>query len=239
MFLQIAQCDKGKLSHLSTIPLVNSTLALVQTFCLLKHIEEAELRENSFVTVPSLLKHITNTPSAKSTEEKLSNPDTSFRCFKVARKQQIVKSDSSFHVPFTFIGAIYECFVSSQEKELYLKSLSSEGKSFHKLVCDSVTAVPLSPIVADDASKSSIALRQDPFSVSQILPYLRSASALDPRFSSSKPTHWAKDIKVNEDYTFPERETSKFEAKSSEVSSFVKRVTKAPLMRITRKLSPK
>lgn len=133
-------------------------------------------------------------------------------CFKLARRKKYAKRDTTFYIPQTFIGGIYECLVSPQERTSVFRNFSLENSLDDlQFDCDSTMSRPLLPLIADYNGKQWWEFNKNIFnpSIIQTIPFLTTSSPLNVRFSLTETPEmsrdtWATKIRVNEDYDYTE-----------------------------------
>ncbi|ABN66579.2 predicted protein, partial [Scheffersomyces stipitis CBS 6054] len=153
---------------------------------------------------------------------KQADPQSSFEwesrnlvCYKMARRKKYAKRDVSFYMPNTFVGGLFECPVSAQQKKTLFQQFGNED--FLKSLdfdCDSSLARPILPLIAQDSTQQWIDTNFKDFlnpSIVQTIPYLATASPWNLRFSLSNTADmnsdtWATKIDVNEQYVYSESE---------------------------------
>lgn len=224
--MKVTQCTNGKADFDNTFPL--ETHEINSTFCLVPGMEESPKKGSIFAKfVPKmgrLLGLKSDKPEATNT---LPSPNVS--CFKVARRKHLAAVDTVFFMPYAFVGALFQCNLTSTQKQEYIKNYNS-GAEPPSIPCSS--AVPVKPVVADDSSKGTFHWKSSPLSVSQSIPYLKTASPMDPRFGPKEASLWAQDVLVNEDYSFTDREVHRMSVASSKLAKYIHKLTTAPLVKL-------
>ena len=136
-------------------------------------------------------------------------------CYKMARRRRYAKRDILFYMPYTFVGALFECPLSQEEKTTMYRSFNEGGTPSENFEfrCDKSLARPLRPLVAEDSTSQWFETNYNPINpkVIQKIPYLTTASFLDLRFTTTDTPDmledkWASQIDVNEDYDYSEGE---------------------------------
>jgi hypothetical protein len=151
------------------------------------------------------------------------------RCYKMARRKKYSQRKMTMYAPQTWVGGLFECQVSDEDKARYLASLkgSNEFPGPLEITCESSTAKPVLPLIADDSSSPHFEV--DGGVLTQLrIPYLFTLGPLDQRFKmpakvlglkssdhidkESVNHHessdilpydtWFKEIDVNEKYNF-------------------------------------
>lgn len=135
-------------------------------------------------------------------------------CYKMARRRKYARRNFLFYMPYTFVGVLYECPVSSATKHAIFQNFSNTAflQSFD-FECDQALAVPVKPLIADDSTRQWFSHKASRFSSTQHIPYLTTASLLDVRFAASNTLDmhddtWASKVDVNEDYNYSEADIS-------------------------------
>ena len=151
------------------------------------------------------------------------------KCYKLARRKKYAKREMMIYAPYTWVGGIFECQVSQEAKEHYLKSLQ-DSRDFIKpfdFRCERNNSRPLFPLIADDVTNQWIE-KERGLTFSQRIPYLYSPGLLDFRYGKpakalglksdtiifdDHSTHqksqdalpydkWTLELEVNEDYHY-------------------------------------
>ncbi|KAK6455166.1 uncharacterized protein RJT20DRAFT_146257 [Scheffersomyces xylosifermentans] len=134
-------------------------------------------------------------------------------CYKLARRKKYAKRDITFYMPHTFVGGLYECPVSAeQRKKLFQQFGNEEFLRKFDFECDSSVARPISPLIASDSTQQWFETNfHDIFNPSlvQTIPYLSTASTLNFRFATSSTSDmnmdtWATKLDANENYAYTE-----------------------------------
>ncbi|KAK6200371.1 uncharacterized protein RJT21DRAFT_133064 [Scheffersomyces amazonensis] len=136
-----------------------------------------------------------------------------FVCYKMARRRKYAKQKLSFYVPETFVGGLFECSISAEQKKQIFQSFSpTDFLKSVDLKCEPSLSKPISPLIAADSTQQWISNKLfnifNP-ALTQTIPYLSTASPLNVRFSTSNTPDmykdtWATKIEVNEDYDYSE-----------------------------------
>lgn len=232
-FLRITHCTQGNADFSSTVSLQQHSIN--ETFCVFPQFSQVLRDRSNFGKVNRFAVRIANRVLGKKPQKaqlSIEEATKNMTCYKMSRRLQFAKSNTLFFIPYTFVGVLYECNITSTQKASYLNDYPF-AKSPN---CDD--AIPVKPIVAEDASKSFFDWTSSPLSIFQTIPYLKTASPLDPRFTS-KTNIWAKDIRLNEDYQFTEIQMQRFSVASSKVANHIRKITKAPLTSLERWFSRK
>lgn len=153
------------------------------------------------------------------------------KCYKLARRKKYALRQMMLYAPYTWVGGIFECEVSQQAKEHYLKSLQ-DSRDFIKpfqFKCDANNSRPLFPLIADDITQQWIE-KEKGLTLSQRIPYLYTPGSLDLRYGRPAQTlglksntslfddhvinkkstdalpydKWTLELEVNESYNFTE-----------------------------------
>jgi hypothetical protein len=151
------------------------------------------------------------------------------RCYKMARRKKYSQRKMTMYAPQTWVGGLFECQVSDEDKARYLASLkrSDEFPKPLEIKCESSSARPVLPLIADDSSSPHFEV--DSGVLTQLrIPYLFTLDPLDQRYKMPakmlgfKTSHhidkefvnhhessellpydtWFKEIDVNENYNF-------------------------------------
>lgn len=132
-------------------------------------------------------------------------------CFKMARKKKYAKRNISFFMPETFVGGLFECFVSAEKRKSIFQKFTTDTfvKSFD-FKCDNSVSLPILPLIADDVTGQWFEFKFDSFLrpyFLQTIPFLTTATFLNLRFSPSETPDmfkdtWATQVDVNEDYDY-------------------------------------
>lgn len=211
-FMQIAQCTNGKAVSTARVPLGHLANAIRDTFCM---VLGSVLKESLsiFQKVKALFKGDINSKAAAASADDIA-------CFKVARRKSLAMADSSYFVPHTFVGALFQCNLTQAQKQAYLSQQSE------KIACNHTTLAK--PLVADDFSKGTVSWSVSKGLVTQKFPYLKTALSYDPRFALE--LSWTKDIKVNEDYSYTKREMKSFSSARSRIRRYVHKLARPPAL---------
>lgn len=138
-------------------------------------------------------------------------------CYKMARRKRYAKRDILFYMPYTFVGALFECPLSQKEKTNIYRAFKESDSPLKNIDfrCDKSLARPLRPLLAEDSTSQWFETNYNPVNpkVVQKIPYLTTASFLDLRFTTSDTPDmledkWASQIDVNEDYDYSDGELS-------------------------------
>ncbi|KAI8386489.1 uncharacterized protein CGFF_03210 [Nakaseomyces glabratus] len=81
------------------------------------------------------------------------NDINNYHCFKLARRKKYVKRNYSFFLPGSFIGGLYYCNLSKNQKIQILDSSTSNLVVLHSNpmpLCNENNTIPLLPLVSDD-----------------------------------------------------------------------------------------
>lgn len=164
-------------------------------------------------TSPTTEQHM-NDISNSSLQASMEWESRNLACFKLSRRKKYAKRDTTFYIPQTFIGGIFECLISPQQRASVFQNFLLE-KSLDELQfdCDDSMSIPLLPLIADYNGKQWWEFNKNIFnpSIIQTIPFLTTSSPLNMRFSltetpdMSKDT-WATKIRVNEDYDYTEED---------------------------------
>lgn len=79
-----------------------------------------------------------------------------FNCFKLARRKSYAQSSFSIYFPNSWIGGIYLCDVSAENKRGIIKSLDDDLSSdgiFDNSICNRENSIPLQPLISDSYHK--------------------------------------------------------------------------------------
>lgn len=224
-FLKITHCNKGRVDF--TTKALLDQRGVNETFCIAPHMSKLSKDKSFFAKLKRLGSAFFRTQNDHGTQPKIEEAAGNTTCYKVGRRRNFAKSDTLFFIPYTFIGVLYECNVTFSQRQQLLMHPSSTPKK-----CDN--PVPIEPIVAEDASKTSLKWHFSPLSISQSIPYLKSASPLDPRFNSDLNSLWKKGTRANEDYNYNQLELHRFLVASSKVAKYISSFTKAPFINLER-----
>lgn len=222
-FLKITYCNKGKVD-LTTKALLDHR-GVNETFCISPHMSKTSKDKSFFAKLKKFGSALFRTQKDHGTQATIEEGAGSMSCYKVGRRRNFARSDTLFFIPYTFVGVLYECNITFSQKQQWLMHPSSMPKK-----CDN--PIPIEPIVAEDASKTSLKWHFSPLSISQSIPYLKSASPLDPRFNSDQNSLWTKGIRVNEDYHYSQLELHRFLVASSKVAKYISSFTTAPFINL-------
>jgi len=124
------------------------------------------------------------------------------KCYKLARRKKYAQREMMIYAPYTWVGGLFECKVSQNDKEKYLNSLK-DLKDFSKpfeFKCTSENSTPLLPLIADDVTTQWIE-KEKGWTISQRIPYLYTPGLLDLRYG--KPAE-ALGLK-SKDFSFDDR----------------------------------
>lgn len=146
-------------------------------------------------------------------------------CLKLARRRRYALLNILFYVPSTFVGTLFDC--SGEPSSISDVATRIENKTTQRLLLHYETPQspsgffgnPLAPLIADDHTSNWLAL-QSPWRIVYNVPYLRTPSLWDPRFSALKwytdiwPSRlteyssmaWQEDVDINEHYNYTEAE---------------------------------
>lgn len=156
------------------------------------------------------LKHLLDIQSADP-HRALSWESRNLVCYKMARRRKYARSNLTFFVPNTFVGALFECPVPQEIRAQVIQNLDTSD--FLKLLdfrCDPSIARPVLALIADVPlntwSKIHLSHRFRP-SISITVPYMSTRLPLDLRFRNNETPDmfahtWAARIDVNEDYDY-------------------------------------
>lgn len=222
-FLKITHCNKGKVDF-TTNALLDQR-GVNETFCIAPNISKTSKEKSFFAKLKRFGSAFFRTQKDLGTQPRIEEAAGNMSCYKVGRRRSFAKSDTLFFIPYTFVGVLYECNITISQKQQLLMHLSSMPTS-----CEN--PVPIQPIVAEDASKTSLKWHFSPLSISQSMPYLKTASPLDPRFNSDQNSLWTKGIRPNEDYHYSQLELYRFLVASSKVAKYISSFTKAPFINL-------
>ncbi|KAH3680335.1 hypothetical protein WICMUC_000402 [Wickerhamomyces mucosus] len=157
----------------------------------------------------------------------------SLKCYKLARRKKYSKREMLLYAPYTWVGGIFECEISQETKQKYLKYLK-DSKDFIKpfqIKCNPKKSKPLFPLLASDITKQWIE-KYGGVQFSRRIPYLYSPGQLDYRYG--KPAqllglksnkagfedyidngsvkklffdNWYEELEVNENYNYSSNDT--------------------------------
>ncbi|KAI5959588.1 uncharacterized protein KGF55_005232 [Candida pseudojiufengensis] len=154
--------------------------------------------------------------------------DSNLICYKLARRKKYAKRKISFFMPYTFVGGIFECLVSSDIKnQMFQNILNEEDNNLQNLnsifliqsltssssfKCDPILSRPISPLIAEDSTNqwftNNLFNFLNPY-ILQNIPYLSTTTPINLRFSMYETSDmfkdtWATKIEINENYLFDE-----------------------------------
>lgn len=165
-------------------------------------------------------------------------------CFKVARRRKYARKNILYYMPHTFVGGLYRCVVP---RDFLVEALQRVAPSHMMTLLDSMDlpcersqAIPLLPLIADDATRQRI--QRVGTAIFHTIPYLSTATVLNLRFRTSDtndmfPHTWAKDIEVNEDYNYSEFEINVVLRAIARTTNFIHRTFNLrPKFQLTRLL---
>ncbi|ODV69200.1 hypothetical protein HYPBUDRAFT_86581, partial [Hyphopichia burtonii NRRL Y-1933] len=169
-----------------------------------KHINYSGLKESSHL----------NDLQLSSIQSSLEWESRNLVCYKIARRRKYAKRDILYYMPHTFVGALFECQLSTEDKRYLFQNLSTiDLFQFHNfdIRCDRSLSRALKPLVAEDSTKQWFERKETSFI--QTIPYLTTATPYNLRFKLSDTNDmfqhtWASDIDVNEEYNYNEFEVN-------------------------------
>lgn len=169
-----------------------------------KHINYSGLKESSHL----------NDLQLSSIQSSLEWESRNLVCYKIARRRKYAKRDILYYMPHTFVGALFECQLSTEDKRYLFQNLSTiDLFQFHNfdIKCDRSLSRALKPLVAEDSTKQWFERKETSFI--QTIPYLTTATPYNLRFKLSDTNDmfqhtWASDIDVNEEYNYNEFEVN-------------------------------
>ncbi|WEJ94484.1 hypothetical protein PSN45_001970 [Yamadazyma tenuis] len=150
-------------------------------------------------------------------------------CYKLARRRKYSKLDLSFYVPSTFVGGLFECGVSPEQKRKMFQEFKMPNtvRSFD-VECEPEISRPLMPLIADYSTNQWWDVSKNIFSPSafQNIPYLTTSDRFDLRFSvygspDTSSANWASKIRVNEDYDYSGLDPHLFSEVVASTSDFI------------------
>lgn len=125
-------------------------------------------------------------------------------CYNLARRKKYAKRNMAIYAPMRFIGGIFECSISSSERDMIVDSYK-ESLETPPIWCDTVKSKPIAPLISEDISKQWFQMTTSA-DVMQRIPFLHTPTNFDLRFESKK---WFEEIDVNEEYHYTEEELHK------------------------------
>lgn len=161
-------------------------------------------------------------------------------CHKMARRRSYALTDLVFFVPYTFIGGSFRCNLTHDQRDTVLEDLTPGQVTAHPFKCDKDLATPFRPMVADLSGRSKVTWSVSPLSVLHTIPFLKSVSRLDPRFSLPEtigPASWAASIDVNENYTYSAHEIRLFNVASTKVMAYIRKIVDPPKLGLSKWIS--
>lgn len=234
-FLVITHCTKGVEDYENILPMDSNPEALFnKTICLSHSNPQSQVSlkgvaktENIWTLVETMLdqKLLKLTKKAriqyKGTSENRNiqasyHPTPDFSCFKLARRRHYALLNLQYYIPYTFVGGIFGCKLSIEDKAQAFKNLNQE------VACD--TSVPLHPLIADDPSRYWISLQTFPLEIIHLIPYLKTTSSWDIRFGET----WAANLNGSEDYSFDQLEIQKITSALSKRANHLHELASPP-----------
>ncbi|KAI3403967.2 hypothetical protein KGF56_003234 [Candida oxycetoniae] len=152
-------------------------------------------------------------------QESLNWESSNLVCYKMARRKKYARRKVSFYMPYTFVGALYECLLPLETKHEIFQQFfhnNDENSNFmiqdFQFTCDSHLSRPISPLIAEDSTTQWFENKLHNIfnpGIIQTIPYLTTSTPLDLRFSTSETSDmyrdsWATKIDVNEMYSYDE-----------------------------------
>lgn len=151
---------------------------------------------------------------------------TDMHCYKMARRKKYALRDLMIYAPRTWVGGLFECNNSDEDKKKYLTGMKS-SRLFAKpyeIQCNAENATPLYPLIADDITKLQYEYDKGSLAIIRT-PYLYTPTNLDPRFGKPSEVlglanaflrnvinkdstdklpydNWFEEIDINENYTY-------------------------------------
>lgn len=161
-------------------------------------------------------------------------------CYKMARKRKYARRNFLFYMPYTFVGVLYECPISSETKHAIFQNFTNTKflQSFD-FSCDKALAVPVCPLIADDSTKQWFTNSRSRLSTTQHIPYLTTPSLLDVRFAASNTLDmhgdtWASKVDVNEDYNYSEADISLISETVAWCADYLNRLLIRPSFKVSK-----
>jgi hypothetical protein len=168
-------------------------------------------------------------------------------CYKFARRKKYALRESSLFAPFAWVGGIFQCDVSNENRWGYLRHIQDSGlEEPFNIECDSANTFPVGPLIAEGLAhqwRSRVGMGATTLRV----PFLYSPGILDWRFDATndgldlnrqrmiykdhinKASNddinydvWWKEIDINENYNYTETDIDIINKTASKTADLIK-----------------